>query len=331
MTRNLEGSCRATASGNGELRRAAAALPPPPQMFGCLRDIPHPPGPPVTTNATHARFRFKLTSFPVSVSVSVNKQTEGNSDTPPDVSWEELRSTHIKSKARVRKSYALPSYGDVVRAENDLNDDHSRPPPPCYSPHDADNALRLSIGIPDFPGPGSFRAIKSARIARPNAVSDARRGARTPGGLSSKTFDRNLSPGTRAVNARRAARNAQLSAEKALAAAAMASRAADLAAQAALEVRFFFSLCRAFACPPERAVRAFVFVVSSCRYSREDEDRVSYHTSGKSWETVQNSLYLSLRASAVFVRGAYVVPVRLPRLSYSRSGRAGEIIGWALT
>lgn len=151
------------------------------------------------------------------------------------MSWEELRSTHIKSKARVRKSYALPSYGDAIRADNGSSDD-SRPPPPCYSPNDADNALRLSIGIPDYPGPSSFRAIKSARIARP-AVSGARRGARTPGSLSTKAFDRGLSPGSRAVNARRAARNAQLSAEKALAAAAMASRAADLAAQAALDVR----------------------------------------------------------------------------------------------
>ncbi len=44
------------------------------------------------------------------------------------------------------------------------------------------------------------------------------------------------SPGSRAVSARRAARDAQLSAERALAAAAMASRAADLAAQAALDV-----------------------------------------------------------------------------------------------
>lgn len=160
------------------------------------------------------------------------------------MSWEELRSIHIKNKARARgrKLYALPSYGDAVRAENDADDD-SRPPPPCYSPHDADIARRLSIGIPDYPDPGSFRAIKSAKAARPGMMSGARRGARTPGGLSTKSFDRGLSPGTRAVNARKAARNAQQSAEKALAAAAMASRAADLAAQAALEVRYAFTLC----------------------------------------------------------------------------------------
>lgn len=151
---------------------------------------------------------------------------------PADVSWEELRSTYLRNKAiksrsgGVRKSYSLPSYGDAVG--------DSRPPPPSYSPSDADNARGLSIGIPDDPRPGYFRGAKSARASRQTVLSGPLGSSRTSSSKSPGRFG--VSPGTRAVSARKAARDAQLSAERALAAAAMASRAADLAAHAALEV-----------------------------------------------------------------------------------------------
>ncbi|CAM9730451.1 unnamed protein product [Ectocarpus sp. 12 AP-2014] len=161
---------------------------------------------------------------------------------PSDVSWEELRSTHLrnKSKVRVRKASSLPpSYGDAMdggAGRNGSPDD--RPPPPSYGPRDANNfTSQLSIGIPDGPSPSSFQSIRSSRSARPGlfgAFGSARRSV-TSAGSSGKFGNFGLSPGTRAVSARKAARDAQLSAERALAAAAMASRAADLAAQAALE------------------------------------------------------------------------------------------------
>lgn len=153
---------------------------------------------------------------------------------PPDVSWEELRSTYLKNKALkkknggVRKSYSLPSYGDAVG--------DNRPPPPSYGPDDAVKSQHLSIGIPEDPKPGSFRGAKSARSARSTILSGPLGSARTPSSTSKSPGRYGVSPGTRAVSARKAARDAQLSAERALAAAAMASRAADLAAQAALEV-----------------------------------------------------------------------------------------------
>eukprot|EP00903_Cladosiphon_okamuranus_P007255 g7038.t1 len=160
-----------------------------------------------------------------------NSATTANGvEIAPDVSWEELRSTYlkdkaIKSKRGVRKSYSLPSYGDAVG--------DNRPPPPSYSPNDAANSKGLSIGIPDDPKPGSFRGSKSARGARHTILSGPLGSSRTSSSKSAGHFG--VSPGARAVNARKAARDAQLSAERALAAAAMASRAADLAAQAALE------------------------------------------------------------------------------------------------
>ncbi|CAM9219495.1 unnamed protein product [Ectocarpus fasciculatus] len=160
---------------------------------------------------------------------------------PSDVSWEELRSTHLrnKSKLRVRKASSLPpSYGDAMEGGAGRNGSPGdRPPPPSYGPRDADNfTSQLSIGIPDGPSPSSFQSIISSRSARPGlfgAFGSGRRSVTSAG--SSKSGNFGLSPGTRAVSARKAARDAQLSAERALAAAAMASRAADLAAQAALE------------------------------------------------------------------------------------------------
>ncbi|CAB1096585.1 unnamed protein product [Ectocarpus sp. CCAP 1310/34] len=171
-----------------------------------------------------------------------NEQPDVDQEFPSDVSWEELRSTHLrnKSKVRVRKTSSLPpSYGDAMdggAGGNGSPDD--RPPPPSYGPRDANSfTSQLSIGIPDGPSPSSFQSIRSSRSARPGlfgAFGSARRSV-TSAGSSGKSGNFGLSPGTRAVSARKAARDAQLSAERALAAAAMASRAADLAAQAALE------------------------------------------------------------------------------------------------
>lgn len=172
---------------------------------------------------------------------------------PSDVSWEELRSTYLrnKSKVRVRKASSLPpSYGDAMDGgAGRSGSPGDRPPPPSYGPRDADNfTSQLSIGIPDGPSPSSFQSLRSSRSARPGlfgAFGSARRSV-TSAASSGKSGNFGLSPGTRAVSARKAARDAQLSAERALAAAAMASRAADLAAQAALEVgvilRLFSSL-----------------------------------------------------------------------------------------
>lgn len=159
-------------------------------------------------------------------------QAANGVEMPPDVSWEELRSTYLRNKAAnsrsgVRKSYSLPSYGDAV-GEN-------RPPPPSYSPNDAASSKGLSIGIPDDPKPTFFQGSKSAR-ARQTILSGPLGSSRAPSTASKSPGRFGVSPGTRAVSARKAARDAQLSAERALAAAAMASRAADLAAQAALEV-----------------------------------------------------------------------------------------------
>lgn len=171
------------------------------------------------------------------------QQPANGSDMPPDVSWEELRSTYlknnsVKTRSGIRKSYSLPSYGDAIG--------DNRPPPPSYGSNDAANSKGLSIGIPDDPKPGSFRSVKSARGARHTVLSGPL-GSTTTSSSASKSSGRfGSSPGTRAVSARKAARDAQLSAERALAAAAMASRAADLAAQAALEVGWlarFLAVC----------------------------------------------------------------------------------------
>lgn len=162
---------------------------------------------------------------------------------PSDVSWEELRSTYLKnrnkSKARVRKSQSLPSYGDAVSGGGR----DARPPPPSYSPVDEQNSRHLSIGIPADHTMDSIRGggSKGARSARQMMTSTS--SARMSVGSSKSKSQGHLggiSPGSRAVSARRAARDAQLSAERALAAAAMASRAADLAAQAALDVSIWY-------------------------------------------------------------------------------------------
>ncbi|CAN0069663.1 unnamed protein product, partial [Hapterophycus canaliculatus] len=162
--------------------------------------------------------------------------------TNSDVSWEELRSTYLKSKNSSRRSYALPSYGDAVHHADEGDSVDGRAPPPSYGPRDAESSSEhLSIGIPNDPSPSSYKSTgrrpRSSRFARSNGTGSSKKSS---GSYSNRSPSKSpnsgrFSPSTRAVSARKAARDAQLSAERALAAAAMASRAADLAAQAALE------------------------------------------------------------------------------------------------
>lgn len=174
-------------------------------------------------------------------------QKKGERDDPStnsDVSWEELRSTYLKSTTPSRRSYPLPSYGDAVHHADEGDSIDGRDPQP-YGPRDAESSSdHLSIGIPNDPSPSSYKSLgrrsRSSHLARSNGLASSKKSAAS---YSKSPGDR-FSPGTRAVSARKAARDAQLSAERALAAAAMASRAADLAAQAALEVRLLRSCLR---------------------------------------------------------------------------------------
>ncbi|CAM9726077.1 unnamed protein product, partial [Laminaria digitata] len=137
---------------------------------------------------------------------------------PPDVSWEELRSRYLRDKnqgqpPRVTKTHSLPEYGDAVRESDFLSTDGSGNPFPSANlerVHSAD-------GKPSAGGAGEQWNDGASK-------DEASKGSTSP-----------LSPSARADSARAAARDAQLSAERALAAAATASRAADLAARAAME------------------------------------------------------------------------------------------------
>ncbi|CAM9098520.1 unnamed protein product [Scytosiphon promiscuus] len=179
---------------------------------------------------------------------SYSRSGMGDRDDPStnsDVSWEELRSTYLKSRIASRRSYSLPSYGDAVHHADEGDSVDGRAPPPSYGPRDAESSSEcLSIGIPNDPSPSSYKSSSGRRSrsrgpAKSNGPASSKKSSGSysnrSASASSKSPSGRFSPGTRAVSARKAARDAQLSAERALAAAAMASRAADLAAQAALE------------------------------------------------------------------------------------------------
>lgn len=112
------------------------------------------------------------------------------------------------------KTHSLPEYGDAVRESDFLSTGSSGNPFPSANlerVHSAD-------GKPSAGGAGEQWNDGASKDG-------ASKGSTSP-----------LSPSARADSARAAARDAQLSAERALAAAATASRAADLAARAAMEV-----------------------------------------------------------------------------------------------
>lgn len=157
------------------------------------------------------------------------------------MSWEELRSTYLKSRSASRRSYSLPSYGDAVHHGDERDSLGGPRAPPSYGRRDAETLSEsLSIGVPNDPSPSSYKS-SSGRRSRSRGPNGTARSTESYSNrsASSKSPSGRFSPGQRAVSARKAAKDAQLSAERALAAAAMASRAADLAAQAALEVRAF--------------------------------------------------------------------------------------------
>eukprot|EP00752_Nemacystus_decipiens_P001268 g1265.t1 len=112
---------------------------------------------------------------------------------PPDVSWEELRSTYLrnktmKSRSGVRKSYSLPSYGDAVG--------DNRPPPPSYSPNDAgdnnNNPMGLSIGAEaeadaELLGDDSYGEAEVHMSPSSEPASGGGRGGRGGGGVDGET------------------------------------------------------------------------------------------------------------------------------------------------
>lgn len=126
----------------------------------------------------------------------------------------------------------MPEYGGAVRESDSHSTESSGNPFPSVN----QQRWHSTDGKPSNGGAGeqwrdgSNRDKASTGSGRPN------NGMPTMANSQSNSPTRPLTPSTRADSARAAARDAQLSAERALAAAATASRAADLAARAAMEV-----------------------------------------------------------------------------------------------
>lgn len=148
---------------------------------------------------------------------------------------------HHKSQSHSpsRKPYSMPSpsyrealamSGGASTRAHSADSRGNRVPPPPYNPSPTP---KRGLSIMASPGlrQGSFRGAATSRSSQAKGTGFHRRSA------SAAQSSTDFSPGSRAVNARAAARDAQMSAERALAAAAAASRAADLAAHAAIQVR----------------------------------------------------------------------------------------------